>query len=325
MIQKIRSDAVTSYNILDLSILIGFCGLLIIISITIESFIEWMGKKFEKKNYQQLEWMSNNILQLQRFAHEELNCGIWIEKNIPVTTALETLAILDISEPSHPRLVNPTSTHASVVMMNPSSPVMAGASSPLTNTSSHTANASSSIANASPPTADASSPTANASSPTADASSSTANASLRTADAFSSTTNASVATMNVSPPLMNGSSPQADLSSPIANISSMIGNASPPLMDISLFLANPSSPLANPSSPMIDASSLPMMEEASTSTSASASLTGISSQDNSDRAMLDTQRWCSWHFFHTQLEHLFNVLSKIFIWPSYLLSPLSSR
>ena len=262
MMQKIRSDAVTSYSILGLSILIGLCGLLIIISVTIESFTGWVGKKVEKGNYQQLEWMSNNTLQLQRFAHEELGCGTWVGENIPITTAGETLAVLDISEHDHPRLMHPTSAHVSVAMIDASSSVVADVSSP--------------IADASSPAADASSPAANNSSPTADASSPTTSASSPTAYAYSTTDNASDATI------------QADPSSPIADISSFMGNASSLLMDVSLFLADPSSPMAVASSFMIDASSL-LMDEASPTAAASLEVTS-SSQESFNAPILDTRR-----------------------------------
>ena len=176
-----------------------------------------MGKKLEKGNYQQLEWMSNNTLQLQRFAHEELGCGTWVGENIPITTAGETLAVLDISEPDHPRLVNPTSAHDSVAMVNASSLVVADASSPVTDTSLSVTDASSPLADASSPLADASSPLADASLPSADPSS-------PIADVSSSMGNAS-------PPLMDVSLFLEDPSSPLAVTFSPIIDASSPVMD----------------------------------------------------------------------------------------------
>lgn len=156
MVQKIRSDAVTSYSILGLGILLGLCGLLIIVSVTIEPLTEWVGKKFGRGNYQQIEWVSNNTLQLQRLAHEELGCGTWAGGNFPITTASETLAVLDISEPGHPKLVNPALAHASVATVNASSPLM-DASPSLADTSSPSADASSSMVDASPPLIESSS------------------------------------------------------------------------------------------------------------------------------------------------------------------------
>ena len=79
-----------------------------------------MNKKLGKDIYQQLEWRSNNTLQLQRLAHEELGCGIWTGGDFPITTTVgETLAVLDISEPDHPKLVNPTLTNTSVAISTP--------------------------------------------------------------------------------------------------------------------------------------------------------------------------------------------------------------
>jgi hypothetical protein len=161
--QKIRSDAVTSYSILGLGILLGLCGLLIIVSVTIEPLTEWLGKKFGRGNYQQLEWVINNTLQLQRLAHEELGCGTWVGKNFPITTPGETLAMLDISEPRHPKLVNPVSAHVSVAMANAPSPLVDASSSPA-DTSSLIADASSCMIDASSSPADTSSPTIDASS-----------------------------------------------------------------------------------------------------------------------------------------------------------------
>lgn len=47
-------------------------------------------------------------MQLQRLAHEELGCGTWIGGDrFPITTAFgEKLAVIDISDPGHPKLVN---------------------------------------------------------------------------------------------------------------------------------------------------------------------------------------------------------------------------
>lgn len=58
-----------------------------------------------------LEWFSNETLQLQRMAHEELGLGgVWSGCTgpgaIPVTDKGELLGVLDVLDPGHPRLVN---------------------------------------------------------------------------------------------------------------------------------------------------------------------------------------------------------------------------
>lgn len=58
--------------------------------------------------YQNLEWVSNETLQLQRMAHEELGLGSWsgtaTASSIPITAPGEQLATLDISDKRHPIL-----------------------------------------------------------------------------------------------------------------------------------------------------------------------------------------------------------------------------
>jgi hypothetical protein len=82
---------------------------MIIISYTLESFVEWIQKRKKVSAYKRLEWTTNETLQLQRLAHEELRCGIWIRaaKDNPVTLFGERLALLDIADPKHPVLKCP--------------------------------------------------------------------------------------------------------------------------------------------------------------------------------------------------------------------------
>lgn len=106
MSQKIRSDAFTSFSVLGLGILLGIGGLIIITSYTLEFFVEWIQERANLSNYSRLEWTTNGTLQLQRLAHEELGFGTWTRtaEDCPVTKPGEQLAVLDISDPKHPRL-----------------------------------------------------------------------------------------------------------------------------------------------------------------------------------------------------------------------------
>lgn len=108
--KKIRSDATTSFSVLGLIIVLCLGGLIILISFTIEPLTGWIEQGFGNDNYKQLEWATNEILQLQRLAHEELGCGTWFGKNFPITVVGEKLAVLDISDPDHPMLVKPALT-----------------------------------------------------------------------------------------------------------------------------------------------------------------------------------------------------------------------
>lgn len=59
--------------------------------------------------YAHIEWKASSTLQLQRLAHENLDMGSWsnTEQAVPVTELGDVLAILDISNPNHVRLVRP--------------------------------------------------------------------------------------------------------------------------------------------------------------------------------------------------------------------------
>lgn len=56
--------------------------------------------------YARLEWASNETLQLQRLAHEELGVGSWRRclEAVPTTGRGERLAVLDVGDLKHPRL-----------------------------------------------------------------------------------------------------------------------------------------------------------------------------------------------------------------------------
>lgn len=59
--------------------------------------------------YARLEWGTNETLQLQRLAHEELGVGTWegCAGDVPVTKRGERLAVLDLGDLDHPRLKAP--------------------------------------------------------------------------------------------------------------------------------------------------------------------------------------------------------------------------
>ena len=59
--------------------------------------------------YTYLEWQTNDTLQLQRLAHEELGYGTWSRAvaGNPVTAAGEKLSVLGIKDDTHPVLIRP--------------------------------------------------------------------------------------------------------------------------------------------------------------------------------------------------------------------------
>lgn len=108
--QKIRNDSFTSFSVLGLVILLSIGGLIIGISYTLETLVNWIQKRKNLNLYKRVEWTTNETLQLQRLAHEELGFGTWTrtEDDYPITAPGEQLAILDLSEPTHPRLQSST-------------------------------------------------------------------------------------------------------------------------------------------------------------------------------------------------------------------------
>jgi hypothetical protein len=102
--QKIRSTAFTSFTLLGLIIIFVVGVLIILVSALLPTFFKTIHPKTLYKN---LEWTTNDTLQLQRLAHEALGKGTWTgaQQNYPKTKAGEVLATLDVTDPEHPRLI----------------------------------------------------------------------------------------------------------------------------------------------------------------------------------------------------------------------------
>lgn len=82
-------------------------SIIILLSNTLETLVCYLERRFRRYNYARLEWATNETLRLQRLANEEIGFGTWNGccDAVPVTaSATECLAVLDVSDPSHPRL-----------------------------------------------------------------------------------------------------------------------------------------------------------------------------------------------------------------------------
>ena len=79
---------------------------MIIISYTLEFITHRIQIRRKLSTYKRLEWITNETLQIQRLAQEEVGYGTWMRtaEDHPLTAPCEQLARLDISEPEHPRL-----------------------------------------------------------------------------------------------------------------------------------------------------------------------------------------------------------------------------
>jgi hypothetical protein len=102
--QKIRSSACTSFSVLGLITLASLCGSIVLISFVLPQLTQEWNRK--RNSYKSLEWAANETLQLQRLAHEAVGAGTWQRTDgyYPTTEHIETLALLDITDDSHPIL-----------------------------------------------------------------------------------------------------------------------------------------------------------------------------------------------------------------------------
>ncbi|KAB2570289.1 Cytochrome p450 [Lasiodiplodia theobromae] len=107
--QKVHSADYMNFSIFGMAIIFSVGGLIIIASYTIEPFVGWLQKRRRLDSYSRLEWCTNETTQLQRLANEEIGLGVWdrIDETIPVTGRGDLLAVLDLTDPKHPRLRAP--------------------------------------------------------------------------------------------------------------------------------------------------------------------------------------------------------------------------
>lgn len=65
---------------------------------------------FTRLAYAHAEWKAESTLQLHRLAHENLGLGTWTKTDeaIPVTHVGDTLAMLDVRDAKHARMIAPS-------------------------------------------------------------------------------------------------------------------------------------------------------------------------------------------------------------------------
>lgn len=104
--------------------------LVIIVSYTLEAIASRIQRRRNLDTYSRLEWSTNEFLQLQRLAHEELGVGTWHggAEAIPFTDSGERLATLDIGNLDHPRLQVPPTNFDEVLAQGDEAAGQAGSS-----------------------------------------------------------------------------------------------------------------------------------------------------------------------------------------------------
>ncbi|GAP90397.2 hypothetical protein SAMD00023353_4900340 [Rosellinia necatrix] len=102
--QKIRSTGYTSFSLFGLLFTYIVGGLIIIASLVMEPVLGCLQRRYKYQTYEQLEWGTNQYLQLHRLAQEELGYGEWADctEFVPVTKQDQLLGSLNIRNLSHP-------------------------------------------------------------------------------------------------------------------------------------------------------------------------------------------------------------------------------
>ncbi|KAF9636592.1 hypothetical protein BFW01_g7488 [Lasiodiplodia theobromae] len=111
--RKVVNTNYSSFSVLGLSILLGIGGFINLVGYTLDWIVEAIQKRYNLDIYSRLEWTTNDTLQLQRLAHEELGLGTWSgkESSYPITMKGERLAVLEVTGPGAPKLSKPPRTY----------------------------------------------------------------------------------------------------------------------------------------------------------------------------------------------------------------------
>jgi hypothetical protein len=75
--QIIRNNNFTSFSILGISLVFGLCGLIICVSLSLETIVAHFQRRLKRGLFQQVRWQLDSKLQLQRIAFEEAGLGVW--------------------------------------------------------------------------------------------------------------------------------------------------------------------------------------------------------------------------------------------------------
>lgn len=113
--QKARSSKHYSFSVLGVGIILCLGGFFMLAAMLLEPVVAGLFKlpwfqHNRKWRYAYAEWQAGSTLQLQRLAHESLGAGTWSNTagTVPVTRPEERLAMLDISDSTHARLMRPS-------------------------------------------------------------------------------------------------------------------------------------------------------------------------------------------------------------------------
>lgn len=112
--QKVMSSKYSSFSAWSLGAVLIGGGLIMLFGVFLEDIISLLlkipGLSSTKLAYAHSAWLAESTLQLHRLAHENLGLGSWkrTDEAIPVTHSDVALAVLDVTDPKHARMVVPT-------------------------------------------------------------------------------------------------------------------------------------------------------------------------------------------------------------------------
>ncbi|KAI0472517.1 hypothetical protein F4859DRAFT_522420 [Xylaria cf. heliscus] len=126
--QKIRSTEYISISVFGLYFIYITGFLIIVVSFVLDPLFTCAQRRWKYREYENLEWISNETLQLQRLAYDESGQGRWSKctNTIPVTAPDQKLGALNLEDPEHPRLSHPRSPHSSKYIPVPSLVIQVG-------------------------------------------------------------------------------------------------------------------------------------------------------------------------------------------------------
>ena len=132
--QKARTTIVQNFSVLAIIIILAVGSLIICVDLSLDYVVEYLQRQHRTSNHKRLAWATDNFLQLQRLAHEEVGFGDWdgYVDRVPVTSQRQNLAVLDLQQPEHPGLQkrqHSTSHEQVTLSVTESDPILEPASS----------------------------------------------------------------------------------------------------------------------------------------------------------------------------------------------------
>jgi hypothetical protein len=99
-----------AFSVFGLSFIFAFGAFVILVSYIMEPLTNRVKHHLKQNPYASVEWRAMQKLHLQRLAHQGIGFGHWSNgyMDVPVTLPEEDLAVIDVTDPKVPRLIDST-------------------------------------------------------------------------------------------------------------------------------------------------------------------------------------------------------------------------